>query len=138
MLHAVGQGALGVEIKMGDGDMTELLAKIADEEAMIRCGAERSLLRMLEGGCSAPLGVETEWARGQDEKGRLRMRAVLVSVNGKQAVEVEKEGECENSKEAEFFGIAVAEEMVKQGAGEILEEIERNKKVKEPIPVNEQ
>jgi hydroxymethylbilane synthase len=133
MLHAVGQGALGVEIRMSDDEMMALLEKIADQKATIQCAAERSLLRMLEGGCSAPLGVETDWV-----KGRLQMRAALISVDGSRAVEVEKEGQCGNGKDAEFFGIAVAEEMVKKGATEILEEIERNKKVKDPIPVNEQ
>ncbi len=138
MLYAVGQGALGVEIRVDDDVMMGIVGKIADEEAMIRCGAERSLLRMLEGGCSAPLGVETEWTKREDGMGRLLMRAALVSVDGSKIVEVEKEGECGNGKEAEFFGIAVAEEMVKKGAGEILEDIERNKKVKDAIPANEQ
>lgn len=133
MLHAVGQGALGVEIRIDDEDMMTLLEKIADQKATIQCAAERSLLRMLEGGCSAPLGVETDWADG-----RLQMRAALISVDGSRIVEVEKEGPCGNRKEAEFFGIAVAEEMVKKGAAEILEEIERNKKIKDPIPASEQ
>jgi hydroxymethylbilane synthase len=138
MLYAVGQGALGVETKKGDDEMEGLLNKIVEKEALIRCVAERSLLRMLEGGCSAPLGVETEWVENDGGEGTLTMRAALVSVDGSKAVEVEKTRECESEKEAEFFGIEVAEEMVRNGAGEILEEIEKNKRVKEPIPINEQ
>lgn len=61
MLHAVGQGALGVEIRKGDEKIKELLSKVGCERTTRACLAERSLMRTLEGGCSVPIGVETEW-----------------------------------------------------------------------------
>ncbi|KAK4546351.1 hypothetical protein LTR36_002028 [Oleoguttula mirabilis] len=61
MLHAVGQGALGIESRKDDTRVAELLAKIGCERTTRAALAERSLMRTLEGGCSVPIGVETEW-----------------------------------------------------------------------------
>ncbi|KAK5138633.1 hypothetical protein LTR04_004332, partial [Oleoguttula sp. CCFEE 6159] len=63
MLHAVGQGALGIEIREADDETRRILAKVGDERTARACLAERSLMRTLEGGCSVPIGVETEWVR---------------------------------------------------------------------------
>ncbi|KAK3680140.1 porphobilinogen deaminase [Recurvomyces mirabilis] len=61
MLHAVGQGALGIETRKDDTRTAELLGRINDEATMRQILVERSLMRTLEGGCSVPIGVETEW-----------------------------------------------------------------------------
>lgn len=59
--HAVGQGALGIEIRTADQHTHDLLAPLICKPTTLACLAERSLLRALEGGCSVPIGVETEW-----------------------------------------------------------------------------
>lgn len=61
MLHAVGQGALGIETRKGDTRVEELLSRIGCEKSTRQALVERSLMRTLEGGCSVPIGVETEW-----------------------------------------------------------------------------
>lgn len=61
ILHAVGQGAIGIEVRSDDVEAKELLAKVGCEWTTMACLAERSLMRTLEGGCSVPIGVETEW-----------------------------------------------------------------------------
>jgi len=61
MLYAVGQGALGIETRKGDSRVEELISKIGCERTTRAALAERSLMRTLEGGCSVPIGVETEW-----------------------------------------------------------------------------
>ena len=61
MLHAVGQGGLGVETRKGDQRVKELLSRIGCERTTKEALAERSLMRTLEGGCSVPIGVETSW-----------------------------------------------------------------------------
>ncbi|ODH44995.1 porphobilinogen deaminase [Paracoccidioides brasiliensis] len=131
MLHAVGQGALGVEIRADDERMRAMIEKIGDRRATFACLAERSLLRTLEGGCSAPLGVETEWVKGegQGEVEKLRLRTIVASVDGKEAVEVEMEAEIRSEAEAEWFGKTVAEELIVKGAGKILEVIQQKKKI---------
>ncbi|WOO78723.1 Porphobilinogen deaminase [Vanrija pseudolonga] len=59
LMHAVGQGALAVEIRQGDVKTREALRKVSHWQTEWRVGAERGLLRELEGGCSVPVGVET-------------------------------------------------------------------------------
>lgn len=127
MLHAVGQGALGIEIRKNDHAVHEMLRKIGHTDTTLACLAERSLLRTLEGGCSAPLGVETEWIQESDGPRKLRMRSVVVSVDATESVNVEIDGVVNGPETAEAFGVTVANELVKKGAGEILATIHQNK-----------
>ncbi|KKY31373.1 putative porphobilinogen deaminase [Diaporthe ampelina] len=78
ILHAVGQGALGLEIRKGDAAVLELLNQLVDRKSALACLAERALMRTLEGGCSVPIGVETEWLDPQRDS-VLRMRAIVRS-----------------------------------------------------------
>lgn len=64
MMHAVGQGALGIQVREGDARAAALLAPLRDTRTSLACFAERALMRALEGGCSVPIGVETEWSDG--------------------------------------------------------------------------
>lgn len=127
MLHAVGQGALGIEIREDDQQVHDMLNTIGHKETTLASLAERSLLRKLEGGCSAPLGVETEWVQGSDGSQKLRMRSIVVSVDGKQSAEVEVDGAVDSPEAAEEFGVTVAKALVEKGAGSILDEIQQNK-----------
>lgn len=126
MLYAVGQGALGIEIRKDDSVLQEMLDKIGDQDTTFSVLAERSLLRTLEGGCSAPLGVEGEWIQSPEGK-KLRMRSVVVSVDGKDCAQVELEAVVTSPETAEAFGVTVAEALVADGAGAILEVIQQNK-----------
>ncbi|MCW1924366.1 hydroxymethylbilane synthase [Luteolibacter arcticus] len=56
---AAGQGAIGLEIRKGDQAAAALVAAILDSETFTRVRAEREFLRLLEGGCSTPVGVFT-------------------------------------------------------------------------------
>lgn len=125
LLHAVGQGALGIEIREGDQRISDLLQKLIDKDALLACLAERSLMRTLEGGCSVPIGVETEWI----EKGKLLMKAIVVSLDGKDSVETERLGEvlCEN--DADEFGRTIAQHLVDKGASKILQVIHLNRDI---------
>ncbi|OBT38914.1 hypothetical protein VE00_10880 [Pseudogymnoascus sp. WSF 3629] len=119
ILHAVGQGALAIEIRDDDEKTQSLLAKLIDQDTTLACLAERSLLRALEGGCSVPIGVETEWV----EKGKLLMKAMVVSLDGKDAVETEMLAEILAGRDAEEFGSTVAQDLIAKGASKILEAI---------------
>ncbi|KAJ5747410.1 uncharacterized protein N7511_009106 [Penicillium nucicola] len=126
MLYAVGQGALGIEIRQDDTVLGEMLDKICHWETTYSVLAERSLLRTLEGGCSAPLGVESEWVEVSGSK-KLRMHSVVVSVDGKECAEVKIDGDVDSVESAEAFGVTVAQALVADGAGAILEAIQENK-----------
>ncbi|KAJ5799823.1 uncharacterized protein N7518_001891 [Penicillium psychrosexuale] len=127
MLYAVGQGALGIEIRKEDAVLQNMLDTIGDQDTTFSVLAERSLLRTLEGGCSAPLGVETEWVQNAQGAKQLRMRSVVVSVDGKECAQVELEADVTSAESAEAFGVTVAKALVADGAGDILEAIQQNK-----------
>lgn len=56
-MHAVSQGALGIECRRDDWFVIKMLNELNHEETVLRCIAERTFLAKLEGGCSAPVGV---------------------------------------------------------------------------------
>jgi hydroxymethylbilane synthase len=123
MLYAVGQGAIGVETRADDQNMSRILSKIEDKPSTLSCMAERSLLRTLEGGCSAPLGVETKWVQPDI----LQMKAVVVSIDGSQSVESEMQVRLQTATEAGRFGENVAAELLRKGADRILAAIQAKK-----------
>ncbi|KAG9233763.1 porphobilinogen deaminase, dipyromethane cofactor binding domain-containing protein [Amylocarpus encephaloides] len=125
MLHAVGQGALAIEVREGDEKILDVLSDLVDESVTRAGTAERSLLRTLEGGCSVPIGVETRWI----EKGKLLMKAIVVSLDGQEYVEAERLDEILNVKDADEFGWKLAQELVEKGAAKILEAINLNREV---------
>lgn len=129
--HAVGQGALGLEIRRGDEATRLLLAPLADERSTLAGLAERALMRTLEGGCSVPIGVETEWVDGQGDGYMLRLRAIVVSLDGKTAVEETAERVVRTDEEATKFGQDIAGKLSDAGAWDILKAIVADRPAKE-------
>ncbi|XP_034837687.1 porphobilinogen deaminase isoform X1 [Maniola hyperantus] len=60
MMYAVGQGALAVECRSDNQQLLDMLAPFNHPETYCRILAERSFLKTLGGGCSAPVGVSTK------------------------------------------------------------------------------
>jgi hydroxymethylbilane synthase len=60
MLPAAGQGALGVELRAGDGELQEQLAFLDDPETHAAVESERAFLTEIGGGCQVPIGVYGE------------------------------------------------------------------------------
>jgi hydroxymethylbilane synthase len=118
ILHAVGQGAIGVECRKDDKRVLDLLKKLEEPQLTIACVVERSLMRTLEGGCSVPIGVETQW-----DDNKLRVRATVVNVKGTEAVDSDMSEALSSPEAAEEFGKRVALDLVDKGAGKILDEI---------------
>ncbi|KAB5531178.1 porphobilinogen deaminase, dipyromethane cofactor binding domain-containing protein [Coniochaeta sp. 2T2.1] len=119
MMHAVGQGALGLECRADDEQVLAVLARIDHRPTNLRGSAERAVMRTLEGGCSVPIGVETSWV-GQD---RMKFKATVVSLDGTEGVDGEMEETVRNVEEAEAFGRKLAAELVENGARKILDVI---------------
>ncbi|TDZ19180.1 Porphobilinogen deaminase [Colletotrichum sidae] len=122
ILHAVGQGAIGVEARAGDERVMSLLKEYEHRPTMLACVAERSLMRTLEGGCSVPIGVETKWTESEGQK-KLRLKATVVHTDGQQGVDAERLATVETVEEAEDFGKLVAQDLVDGGAQDILDVI---------------
>ncbi len=114
-LHAVGQGALGIECREGDTEILEIIGVIEHQPTLYRCLAERAFLRTLEGGCQVPIGVNTTI-----DGDRLTLTGMVASLDGTRLVRDQITG---NPHEAEHLGNTLAEELRARGAGEILAEI---------------
>lgn len=114
-LHAVGQGALGIECRAGDDNILNLLNSLEHTATAQRCYAERAFLRELEGGCQVPIGVNT-----QIEGEQLTLIGLVASLDGKKLV---KDIITGATADAEQIGIELAQKLRKQGAQEILDQI---------------
>ena len=112
-LPAVGQGIVGLTCRADDDGTREALAQVRDRDAWDAALAERSLLRTLQGGCSAPIGCH---ARVSGDT--LEMRARVLSVDGQTNIEAALEGSRDR---AELLGQELAAELVERGAPELLE-----------------
>lgn len=87
-------------------------------------------MRTLEGGCSVPIGVETEWI-GQPQDSVLRMRAIVVSLDGSQSVEDAIDATVQTNDEATALGKELAASLVEAGADAILKDINTNRPSKD-------
>ena len=114
-LHAVGQGALGIECVEGNPEVLELIKVLEHAPTSARCLAERSFLRELEGGCQVPIGVNTVI-----DGDTLTLTGMVASLDGKRLIRDQQSGTL---AEAEAIGTKLAEILKGKGAGEILKEI---------------
>jgi hydroxymethylbilane synthase len=114
-LHAVGQGALGIECRSNDPEILELLKTLEHSPTAQRCYAERAFLRELEGGCQVPIGVNTVL-----DGDTLALTGMVASIDGKKMVKGSVTGAA---IEAEAIGIQLAQQLRDQGASDILAEI---------------
>lgn len=114
-LHAVGQGALGIECRGDDREVLDLLKALEHLPTAQRCYAERAFLRDLEGGCQVPIGVNTEIV---DD--RLTLTGIVASIDGQRLVQGSVTGAA---TDAEQLGTQLANDLRARGAQEILAEI---------------
>ena len=113
MLPAVGQAALGIEIRTGDADLHTCLQQINHDPTHRAVVAERSLLSRLRGGCLAPIGA---WAR-EVNPGELQLDAVVLNSSGSQRL-------FHSSKkplaEPETLGVEAADHLLARGADTLI------------------
>jgi hydroxymethylbilane synthase len=114
-LPAVGQGAVGIECRLDDSETRALLAPLAHRETTLRVLAERAMNTRLEGGCQVPIGSYAEIDGDQ-----IWLRALVGAPDGSQMVRGERRG---NTADAERMGVDLAEELLANGAREILQEV---------------
>jgi hydroxymethylbilane synthase len=115
MCPAVGQGAIGIEVRSDDDYMLGVCERLADLETMACVSAERVVMRTLEGGCQVPIGA---YCRFEDDM--LVMDGVVASVDGTRVVRYRLEG---SPAEPGMLGAAMVERLLELGAGEILAEV---------------
>ncbi|KAF9410305.1 porphobilinogen deaminase [Podila epigama] len=143
MLHAVGQGSIAIECRADDQDTLALIKPLDHLPTRLRCEAERSVMRILQGGCSVPIGVSTEFVStsstdseassdekesGSENVGTLRLKALVSSLDGNEIVEFEAVADVNGSVEAAVeLGRSVANAMLAKGAGKILAKVLRDR-----------
>ncbi len=114
-LHAVGQGALGIECREDNKEVLQLINVLSHDFTSKRCLAERSFLRELEGGCQVPIGVNSEIKENE-----IKLVGMVASLDGKQLLKDVVSGSIE---EPEKVGKNLANKLKNQGADKILKEI---------------
>jgi hydroxymethylbilane synthase len=111
-IPAVGQGALGIEIRADREDMRSVLAPLNHPDTAACVEAERAMSRALAGSCTVPLG-----AYAHIENGRLRMTGFVASVDGREMVRDNVEG---LPGDADALGRELAAKLIGHGADRIL------------------
>ncbi|WNP34828.1 hydroxymethylbilane synthase [Enterobacter kobei] len=114
-LPAVGQGAVGIECRLDDTRTHALLAPLNHADTALRVKAERAMNMRLEGGCQVPIGSYAELVDGE-----IWLRALVGAPDGTVMIRGERRGKPE---EAEQLGISLADELLANGAREILTEV---------------
>ncbi|KQB09839.1 hydroxymethylbilane synthase [Vibrio metoecus] len=114
-LPAVGQGAVGIECRLDDQRVRELLAPLNHTDTADRVRSERAMNLTLQGGCQVPIG-----SYALLEGDHIWLRALVGEPDGSQIVRGEIRGP---RSEAEQLGITLAEQLLEQGAKEILDRL---------------
>ena len=112
MLPAVGQGALGIEIRSDDRDATNVVEKLDHDPTRIACTAERALLHALGGGCQLPIAAHCVV---HDQE--LRIDGLVASRDGRRIVRDDLSG---SSDAAERLGMELANLLLEDGADKLL------------------
>jgi hydroxymethylbilane synthase len=115
-LPAIGQGALGIEIRSEDDELRQLLAPLHDPITAVAVQAERSFLKKLEGGCQVPIAGNARVLDGC----RVELSGLVASVDGRQIFRRTRSAPCEDAKS---LGRSLARDLLDDGARAILEEI---------------
>jgi len=114
-LPAVAQGALGVEIRVEDGRTRDLVDPLNHQPTAVTVAAERAFLGRVGGGCQVPIA-----AFARLNGGELHLMALVSHPDGTGMLRGERRGP---SDRAEAIGIALADELIRQGADRIVQEL---------------
>lgn len=115
ILPAVGQGALGIEIRSDNKFVDEILQSIHDEKTYMAVSAERSFLKALQGGCQVPIGAYAEV-----KSNGIYLDGLVGSVDGTITFRKKLRGSKDSPQ---LLGKKLAADLLEAGAGEVLEEI---------------
>jgi hydroxymethylbilane synthase len=114
-LPAIGQGALGIEIRSGDYRVAKLVSALNHRPTWYSVVAERAFLRALGGGCRAPIA-----ALGSAIVDTLRIDGMVAGTRGQSIICSSEEG---NISESEQVGIRLAEKVLELGAAQLIREV---------------
>lgn len=122
MIPAPAQGAMVVVAMANDNFTVDAVSQLNDVETEICTYIERQFLRTLEGGCTAPIGALAKYNESNDT---IEFQGVLLSVDGKQKLEINKEVDISEWKK---LGFSCAKEILENGGDELMIEIKKQLK----------
>jgi hydroxymethylbilane synthase len=117
-LPAIGQGAIGIEIRRDDHRVAELVAELNDDQTAVRVSAERALNAALQGGCQVPIAGYAEISHGV-----IVLRALVGRPDGSGLIQGVISGRPE---EAEELGRVLADDLLSRGARAVLDAVYGN------------
>ena len=112
-LPAIGQGAIGIECRIDDLEINEILSTLHDAETGLCVSAERAMNARLNGGCQVPIA-----GFAQLQGGQIFMRGLVGNPDGSVLYRSERSGGLD---QGEVIGRQIAEDLLAQGADEILQ-----------------
>ena len=115
-LPAIGQGAVGIEVRSDDVAVKQLLAPLAHADTTSRIAAERAMNQTLNGGCQVPIAGYAILNDGQ-----IYMRGLVGEPDGSRILRAEISGSVE---QAASLGKRLAEDLLAQGADDILRQLQ--------------
>ncbi|MFM2214326.1 MAG: hypothetical protein RL427_1589 [Bacteroidota bacterium] len=124
MIPAPAQGAMVIVAMAKDQYTQEAVSQLNDIETEICTYIERQFLRTLEGGCTAPIGA---LAKYNEEEDLIEFKGVLLSLDGKQKLEIDKRVPIEEWKKIGYYS---AQELLQNGGSEIMETLKKQLKPK--------
>ncbi|KOP37137.1 hydroxymethylbilane synthase [Flavobacterium sp. WLB] len=122
MIPAPAQGAMLVVAMENDNYTLDALSQLNDIETEICTYIERQFLRTLEGGCTAPIGALVTYNEDEDT---LHFQGVLLSIDGKQKLEINKTVDISEWKKLGFHS---AQEILNNGGTELMQKIKESLK----------
>jgi hydroxymethylbilane synthase len=122
MIPAPAQGAMVVLAMENDGFTIDAVSQLNDIETEICTYIERQFLRTLEGGCTAPIGALAKYNENDDT---IDFKGVLLSIDGKQKLEIDKTVDISEWKK---LGFNAAQEILENGGTELMKEIKNELK----------
>ena len=113
-LPAIGQGALGLEIRTNDKNILHHVNSFDHQKTHTALKAERALLKKMQGGCQIPIA-----AFGEVSEKNIKLTAMVSSIDGKRLI---KEFDIASVNKAEQLGLDIAEKLLSSGADKIIQE----------------
>lgn len=121
--YAIGQGALGIELRAGDESTLDFVRKIEEQPTRWICLAERSLLRTLQGGCSSPVAVNSVIESQKPTGLSLRLEGMIIHPHGSSQVSSTSVAVVRSDDDAVALGVDLAKKLEENGGRALLDEI---------------
>ena len=117
---AAGQGALGIETLTQHPHIKAWLAPLNDVPTLLAVSAERMVSRQLGGSCEVPLAAHATW-----DQNHMQIRSFVASTDGKAICLAQGNATVQSVADAEALGLAVAQDLLAQGAADLIPKISK-------------